>query len=73
MACILEACYLHCSVLGKNSENICVLSYLYLTELMLMKYMLPKRRMQSKTWIKIRGLIQVYVKKMEELIFLLLV
>lgn len=40
---------------------------------MLMKYMLPKRRMQSKTWIKIRGLIQVYVKKMEELIFLLLV
>lgn len=38
-----------------------------------MKYMLPKRRMRSKTWIKIRGLIQVYVKKMEELIFLLLV
>lgn len=38
---------------------------------MLMKYTLPKR--QSKTWIKIRGIIQVYVKKMGELIFLLLV
>lgn len=71
VACVLEA-YLLLTVFSiGNSESICLLSYLYLTELMLMKYTLPKR--QSKTWIKIRGIIQVYVKKMGELIFLLLV